>query len=128
MSNDFCAASNSCDADTTCANGITDSTCNCDVQDAQICRQYMSSTDQGWAEMNFDDARIKCFAEGGRLMRITSSLDLLNLDLASSFDQDWFSGLFRSISGHLDRPRKTDKSHCSMQNSTMDSGHHMDHQ
>ena len=101
MSNDFCAASNTCDADTTCANGLTDSTCNCDVQDAQICRQYMSSTDQSWADMNFDDARVKCFAEGGRLMRITSSLDVLNLDLASSFDQDWFSGHLRSFPGHL---------------------------
>ena len=90
VSNDFCAVSNTCDADTTCANGITESTCNCDVQDAQMCRQYMSSTDQSWPDMNFDDARVKCFAEGGRLLRITSSLDLLNLDLASSFDQDQF--------------------------------------
>ena len=57
-----------------------------------MCRQYMSSIDQSWADMNFDDARIKCFAEGGRLMRITSSLDLLSLDLTSSFDQDWFQG------------------------------------
>ena len=47
--------------------------------------------------MNFDDARIKCFAEGGRLMRITSSLDLLTLDLTSSFDQDWFQGHLGSL-------------------------------
>ena len=92
MSNDFCAVSNSCDADSTCANGITESTCNCDIQDAQQCRQYMSSIDQSWADMNFDDARVKCFAEGGRLMRITSTLDLLSLDLASSFDQEWYAG------------------------------------
>ena len=57
----------------------------------------MSSIDQSWADMNFDDARIKCFAEGGRLMRITSSLDLLSLDLASSFDQDRFQGHLGSL-------------------------------
>ena len=131
MSNDFCAVSNTCDADSTCANGITESTCNCDVQDTQMCRQYMSSTDQSWPDMNFDDARVKCFADGGRLLRITSSLDLLSLDLASSFDQDCFRGHSVRSTGSIEvifaLTLKPDESHYFMQNSIMASGHLMDH-
>ena len=50
------------------------------------CKEYISSTAAGWADMTNEDAKTKCREEGGRLLRVTSLFDINMLTAASGGD------------------------------------------